>query len=247
MALKLNLFLYILSIAIFAEMAAGVDLFKPVDHVCGFPDNRNFTSGSEYENNLNFILHDLSNKTPATGFGLAYAGGVENSNRAYGRAQCRADVSTADCKTCISEMVRWVRGKCPFYKSAFAWFQGCLLRYSDDDFFGKIDDPNSLAFFILEKENLSNIAPLEKVEGLLNQLAGEASASKELFARGEVKLAGSKNLYGLVQCTLDLSPADCKTCVDGLVSIVPKIYGNGTQIYTSTCTLQYLLYAFFNA
>lgn len=246
----LNFFLNVLFIASFAQMAAGggVDLFKPIDYVC-LSKYKNFSTGSEYEKNLNFVLHDLPKKTPATGFAYEYAGVAENNTdfRVYGRAQCRGDVSAADCQICVAKIGRWIREKCPSKKAANAWFQGCLLKYSDSDFLGKMDDPKVLTYFIWKKQNISRIAPLEKVEKFLNHLEGKAYTSNKLFAKGVVRLAGSKNLYGLVQCTLDLSPADCKACIDGLISIVPKIYGVGTQLHTTTCTLQYLFYPFFNA
>ncbi|KAK9989442.1 hypothetical protein SO802_029681 [Lithocarpus litseifolius] len=53
---------------------------------------------------------------------------------------------------------------------------------------------------------------------LLSLLAVEATLTPELYAVGELDVAvgGSNKLYGLVQCTRDLSSSDCFKCLDGL-------------------------------
>ncbi|KAK3028439.1 hypothetical protein RJ639_039031 [Escallonia herrerae] len=42
------------------------------------------------------------------------------------------------------------------------------------------------------------------------------------YATGDSELGESKKLYGLVQCTRDLSSVDCKKCVDGAISELPS-------------------------
>ncbi|CAK7355392.1 unnamed protein product [Dovyalis caffra] len=38
-----------------------------------------------------------------------------------------------------------------------------------------------------------------------------------MYAAGELALEGSEKLYGMVQCTRDLSRVDCKKCLDGAI------------------------------
>ena len=53
-----------------------------------------------------------------------------------------------------------------------------------------------------------------KVRDLLTELAHQASESPKMYKAGVLKLDESRNLYGLVQCTRDLSSSECFTCLD---------------------------------
>jgi len=63
----------------------------------------------------------------------------------------------------------------------------------------------------------------ELLAGLLNSLATKAknSADKK-FATGEVNLISSVTLYGLVQCTPELSLFDCNMCFRSAIASVPN-------------------------
>jgi hypothetical protein len=65
---------------------------------------------------------------------------------------------------------------------------------------------------------------------LLNATGDYAAAnSSRLFATGEEGFfASDPTIYGLTQCTPDMSPADCRSCLGGIVSSMPR-YLNGSQ------------------
>ncbi|KAI9178544.1 hypothetical protein LWI28_027750 [Acer negundo] len=62
----------------------------------------------------------------------------------------------------------------------------------------------------------------QNTKELLSQLAKEAQATSKLYAVGEVKLGESKKLYGLTQCTMDLSSYKCKNCLDVIIGELPR-------------------------
>ena len=83
-------------------------------------------------------------------------------------------------------------------------YDNCLLKYSNLDFFGKIDYQNR--FYMWNLRNVSD--PIwfnQKTKNLLSQLSEEAYVAPKMYATGELELGESEKLYGLVQCTRDLS------------------------------------------
>ncbi|MCL7021620.1 hypothetical protein MKW94_030472 [Papaver nudicaule] len=73
--------------------------------------------------------------------------------------------------------------------------------------------------------NLNNVSDAnvvnKKTRELITSLSEKAiGAGMKLFATGEMALGGysDEKLYGLVQCSRDLSSRDCKKCLDEAVS-----------------------------
>ncbi|XP_027089581.1 cysteine-rich repeat secretory protein 38-like [Coffea arabica] len=134
---KLTISRCILYIAIFVERAAAVDLVELLAVDCR-PSN-NFTAGSKYQNELNIVLNYLQRATPATGFAFEYVGEAKTGSGIYGRALCRGDISATECKTCIDAAITELRQNCTFRKVAGAWYEGCFVKYSNQDIYSKLD------------------------------------------------------------------------------------------------------------
>lgn len=91
----------------------------------------------------------------------------------------------------------------------------------------------------------------KKVKDLLmNQLLKEAISSKgerkALYAAGKVKLDTFTNLYGLVQCTRDLSVDKCKKCLDEVIGEYPDCCDakQGGRVVAGSCNFRYEIYPF---
>lgn len=90
----------------------------------------------------------------------------------------------------------------------------------------------------------------ELLAGLLNDLATKAAGSaEEKFATGEVNFTRSDTLYGLVQCTPELSTFDCNMCFRSAIASVPNCCdGNqGARVLLPGCNIRYELYPFYNS
>ncbi|KAI3868641.1 hypothetical protein MKX03_013151 [Papaver bracteatum] len=72
----------------------------------------------------------------------------------------------------------------------------------------------------------------------------------KLFATGEMALRGysDEKLYGLVQCSRDLSSSDCKKCLDDAVSHLPNCCDGkrGGRVIGGSCNIRYELYTLFS-
>ncbi|KAK0589956.1 hypothetical protein LWI29_020608 [Acer saccharum] len=214
-----NAFYFLVSFALLLQSAFGVT--EPLFHSCS---GENFTVYGPYEKNLNRLMGFLYHQTPYTGFGLGSTSfGAHYPDQPYGIALCRGDVSSSDCKTCVAEASSYIRKSCPNRKQATIWYDNCSLKYSDEKFFGQID--HGTKFYSWNTQNVTNPTYFnQKAKDLLTHLAHEASVTPKMYAAGELKLEGSEKeiVYGMAQCTRDLSDGDCKTCLDGLIGDLPS-------------------------
>ncbi|KAK4846654.1 hypothetical protein QYF36_020396 [Acer negundo] len=180
----LSSFLYLLiTLAFLLHTAFGAS--SPyLYHFCS--SSENYTSNAPYESNLNKLAAYLNYQTPPTGFGKGALG--QKPNQANGLALCRGDVSSSDCKTCVVEASSEIRKRCPYNKAAIIWYDYCLYKYTDKDFFGKIDNQNK--FYLYNVRSVSEPEAFNKnTRELLSQLAKEAHVASKLYAVGEVELA----------------------------------------------------------
>ena len=101
--------------------------------------------------------------------------------------------------------------------------------------------------------NLRNVSnPVwfnQKTKTLLSQLSEEAYVAPKMYATGELELGESEKLYGLVQCTRDLSTVDCKKCLDGAISELPNCCDGkeGGRVVGGSCNFRYEIYPFVNS
>ncbi|XP_038714027.1 cysteine-rich repeat secretory protein 38-like [Tripterygium wilfordii] len=217
---------------------------NPLYNICFSKDN--YTTNSPYRNNLNDLLSILATKAPPTGFGLGSIGKAQDY--VSGLALCRGDVSSPDCKTCINDASKELLQRCPNNKGAIIWYDNCLLKYSNVKFFGKIDYDNKFSLFnVMDVEGDPEVF-YRKVKELLSGLANKAQATEKLYAPGDLELKKNEKLYGIVQCTRDLSSADCKKCLDDAINGLPGCcFGKrGGRIVGGSCNAGYELYPFIN-
>lgn len=93
---------------------------------------------------------------------------------------------------------------------------------------------------------LKNVSDLNsfnpKVRDLLTKVAHQDSESPKMYKTGVLKLVESRNLYGLVQCTGDLSGNDCTKCLDGAIKQQPDCCDGkqGGRVITGSCNMRYI-------
>ncbi|XP_062028328.1 cysteine-rich repeat secretory protein 38-like [Rosa rugosa] len=230
-----------LSFLLFCLLHHAASGASPLYHICF--SKANYTGSSQYHANLNTMLNHLSTKVPPTGFGVASTG--LGPNKVNGLALCRGDVSSPKCKTCVIEASKELRARCPHKKGAIIWYDHCMLKYSNGNFFGQIDSTNK--FYMWNTKTVSNPTPFNKnVKKLLSGLSNKASSNRKFYSTGELQLDKSNKLYGLVQCTRDLSRLECKKCLDVAISELPKCCDakRGGRVGGGSCNFRYELSRF---
>ncbi|KAJ4894605.1 Gnk2-homologous domain protein [Raphanus sativus] len=129
--------------------------------------------------------------------------------------QCRADSYGTKCHDCFATALAVLRRKCPWYKGMIIWFDQCLLAFSSIDFLEKIDYDNNFCMSNAKKLGGDKPAFSRTLNTLMDNLTTLATTTKgkdnyTMFSAGETWYKGDR-MYGMVQCTYDLSPRACRT------------------------------------
>ena len=216
----------------------------PIKSIC--TENSYYSPNSIFQTNLNNLLVSLFSSAPVTGFANNTAG--DNPDRVYGLALCRADVSPTTCRSCLAGAQQGVAKACPLKREATIFYDLCLLRYSEKDFFGK---SSGKIFFTTngEKVTLDRLIAFNRLlPNLLEELLDSAVFSTMMVAVNSVGYGASAKLYALVQCTRDLSQSTCYSCLGGIIDYSAECCGttDAARIYGDGCFLRYDTNQFFN-
>ncbi|KAG8362957.1 hypothetical protein BUALT_BualtUnG0019800 [Buddleja alternifolia] len=212
-----------------------------------YNENGNYTSNSTYSNNLNSIFSSLSSNMPTQGFLNASVG--QNLDRVNVIALCRGDVQPDLCRRCIQDAPDELVSLCPNQRQAILWREFCTLRYSNDLIVGNMAD--FPAYMLRNVDNATSLQQFnEDLRTLLDQLRGQAATGGSLMkvAEGNQTAPDFQTIYGLLQCSPDISPDDCSRCLLRAAQRIPGCCGNaiGVRILQPSCTLRYETRAFYN-
>ncbi|XVE51175.1 hypothetical protein DITRI_Ditri02bG0018300 [Diplodiscus trichospermus] len=209
-----------------------------------------FPVNSTYQANLNNLLSSLSSNA-TRGNRLFYnTTSGRNSDVVYGLYLCRGDISSSNCADCVSTARNEVTQRCPVEKIAVIWYDNCLVRYSNQSIFSIAAEAPRVYLV-----NTANITDQERFNQILGDsmdaaatLAINDTFSLRKFAIREANVSRFQTLYNLVQCTPDLSTADCNTCLRGAIASLPTCCSGrqGARVLTPSCNIRYEVYPFYN-
>ncbi|CAN6471169.1 unnamed protein product [Victoria cruziana] len=186
-------------------LAGSVATNDFITNHCSASDN--FTAGSSFQRNIKTTLASLTGNSMPTRFNPTIAG--DSPNRVYGLALCRGDLTSDDCRTCVSASVFQLLRLCPATEDAVIWYEYCEVRYSHINFFGIVDDFRVSWHWV--NRNVMNATLFSNQLGLLlDNLTSMATSdpSMLMFAAGAIPLPNLEKIHGLVQCTRDLTLED---------------------------------------
>ncbi|GMI98621.1 hypothetical protein like AT5G48540 [Hibiscus trionum] len=99
--------------------------------------NTNISSSSRISANIDRLLAEVVSKTALTGYIATSLG--KDPDKVYGLAECRGDVSSKDCLSCIRDAAKQIRQRCPNQADARIWYDYCFLRYNKDYFVREVN------------------------------------------------------------------------------------------------------------
>ncbi|XP_057986381.1 cysteine-rich receptor-like protein kinase 15 [Hevea brasiliensis] len=211
----------------------------------------NFTSNGIYQQNLNSLLSFLSsNASQGKGFYYTTAG-QDPSNMAYGLFLCRGDVVPLKgvCQECVLTATKDIVQYCPKEKASIIWYDECMLRYSNESFFYSVEEDPAFKMVnaappVNESERLMGLVATTMTD-VATRAANDRSGKR--FDTEEVNFTSSQTLYTLVQCTQDLSVADCSKCLREAIGSLPQCcYGRiGGRIIYPSCIVRYEMHPFY--
>ncbi|GAB2229250.1 hypothetical protein Droror1_Dr00023388 [Drosera rotundifolia] len=125
--------------------------------------NTNTSTTSAYQANLNTMFSSLaSNANHQDGFYNTTAGSGTGGSEVNSLFLCRGDVSVTDCETCVKTGVAFLAKNCSNSKDAIVWYDYCMVRFSDKELFGQLDD--SVILILANTQNITgNMTGFETV------------------------------------------------------------------------------------
>ncbi|CAM8881305.1 unnamed protein product [Rhodiola kirilowii] len=218
-------------------------LLSPPPRTCS---GANYTSNSIYQKNLNTLLSSLSSNNDIN-YGFYNFSEGEGIDRVNAIALCRGDVGQTACRKCVYMSTTDLPKMCPTQKDAIVWNDVCMLRYSNKSIFHNWEGP---AYYIWNVNNVSNVNLFtQALAGLLSDLREKASMgdSRVKFAIGNKNYANFTTIYGLVQCTPDLTQVQCSNCLDRSLRDIPNVFPGkqGGTVIGPSCNVRYEIDQFY--
>nr|CAB3454539.1 unnamed protein product [Digitaria exilis] len=216
---------------------------------CGDSGAGVFTQNSTYQSNLGLASTIFPRKASSSA-SLFAAGSIGAApDVVYVLSLCRGDVNASTCAESLGVAFQDAQQLCAYSKDVFIYYDLCYLRFSSLNFLAGTDNDQ---MYLEKTENVS--APTAAfdaaVGALLNATAERAAADPiRRFATGEEASGGSvPAIYALVQCTPDMSPAACRSCLANITQMAPKVFsGSPSGRYIRVrCNYRYELYRFFS-
>ncbi|QCE08404.1 serine/threonine-protein kinase PBS1 [Vigna unguiculata] len=208
-----------------------------------------YDPNTTYQTNLNTVLSRLTSNTQIdNGFYNSSYG--QDSDRVYATGLCRGDVSPHTCLTCLNHSTSLLLKYCPHQKEAVGGFDLCMLHYADDSIFGYQD--SSFRFYFWWEANVTDWNQysyvLNKLLFKLREKAASAdSFNRNKFAAGNATGPSSETIYAVVQCSTELTEAECNDCLGGAFSEISKYCNNriGGGIVKLSCNFRYMNSSFY--
>ncbi|XP_058092183.1 cysteine-rich receptor-like protein kinase 44 isoform X4 [Magnolia sinica] len=208
------------------------------------PSTVNYTPNSTFGTNLNRLLSSLSSNASLTGFSNLTIG--ENPNRIYALAQCRGDTTPQSCGDCLNTARQEIVESCP-NRTAITWYDNCLLRYSNEPILSS--SANSPMVYMMNTQNISNPDRFNLLLGaLMNGVVSTGASDPDRYATSSRNVSNSQTIYGLAQCTKDLSMSDCNACLQNALDRIPTCCNRrqGGRVLGPSCNLRFEIYKFYD-
>ncbi|PIA58491.1 hypothetical protein AQUCO_00500436v1 [Aquilegia coerulea] len=209
----------------------------------------NYTTNSTYQTNLKLLLSSLANNNSPNNTRFFNNTVGRSSDRIYGLLQCRGDMDSEDCKKCARTATNESTTRCPSKTKAIIYYDECWLQYSNESLISRLQFDPTLYLY-----NENNVTDPNLFTPKLNDLLGSindqaVSISPNRFATGEDNYTSSQKIYGLVQCTEDISRSDCDRCLRRSISEFPGCCDKrqGARVIKPSCNIRYELYDFYQS
>ncbi|XP_037454243.1 cysteine-rich receptor-like protein kinase 15 [Triticum dicoccoides] len=162
----------------------------------------------------------------------------EAPDKVYGEVLCRCDYTGTKCTDGLTAAFLDLDMLC-LTRSAVVYYDQYMLRFTDDE--------QSLSSVSNEPEwsadNMNSVKGteaaeklLERVVKLMNSMAdlatsGSPRSTSQLYATGEAGFGeqGVITVYGMVQCKLELTGPQCKSCLDSIIGQMRKLFSNDSS------------------
>ncbi|KAL0009694.1 hypothetical protein SO802_004802 [Lithocarpus litseifolius] len=229
-------------------------------HICA---NTTLPQNSSFQSSLNSVLSSLSLYATRNFefYSLSSLNSSLSSSDAINKIQvsvkipiysiylCRGDVSAEECQECVAAASKEVANKCSNKMAAVIYYRECMVRYSNKPFYSTMAAEPAITMSstmnISEQQRLNFSRALNATLIALASQASEGPADSKKFGTEEVNFSALQTVYNMEQCTPDLTPADCKRCLQVAINSCPG-GRQGAVVILPSCFVSYKLHPFYN-
>ncbi|KAG6511415.1 cysteine-rich receptor-like protein kinase 29 [Zingiber officinale] len=187
---------------------------------------------------LSALFSSLSSTSSASNAANDTAGA--GTDAAYGLYMCQGDLFGSDCQSCVRMAIAEINRSCAGFRRGVIWYDQCLLRYSDLDFFGQVDSAG--VNMGNPGEQTSSMEPYEMMSALVEEAP---------FRRPLMFASNTSDLYpifSIAQCTSDLTSAGCQRCLASILNStrICCLSQKGWRYLSPSCWIRYEASPFFS-
>ncbi|XP_058079416.1 plasmodesmata-located protein 7-like [Magnolia sinica] len=191
-----------------------------------------YDPSSSYQFNLNSLLTSLLNSANFSPYNKYTINAPNPDPTLYGVYQCRGDISTADCSSCVRSAISQIGILCLDTSGATIQLDGCYVKYDNVTFLGVQDKS-----LVLKKCGPStgryDTDMLSRRDEVLTSLGG---------GTGMYRVGSIGYVSGVGQCVGDLDGGECTDCVSEAVERLRGGCGWSVSgaVYLGKCYAQYV-------
>jgi hypothetical protein len=208
-----------------------------------------YTAGSPYETNLQSLLLGTLRQDAYSSPSL-FAYGVLGAapDTVWSLVLCRGDISASACYECVTTAGQDAATACNRSRDVALYYDRCYVRLTNHDF----RDPNGNSGEVHVSDG-PYIATNEDVDMAVTRLLSATvqhavGNSSSLFATGQW-VGAFGDIYSAAQCAADLSPPECRNCLQTVLRKWWTTFPQGGESATMAgpqCTLRSQLTPFYN-
>lgn len=165
-------------------------------HYCSPPK---YFPGSSSRSNVDSLLNMFVNSASI----YTYNNLTVNGN--YGLHQCRGDLSSSECVSCVTQAVSLLQSDSFGESGCALQLEGCLVKYDNVMFFGVADTTAMVMSCGKPAGYKYKSDELTQAKVLVDKVVANSGTSYRVERSGEAQ--------AVAQCTGDLSATDCQDCL----------------------------------
>lgn len=207
-----------------------------------------FSPNSTYKINLNTLLSTLLSKASDTTSHGFYSTStlIDKTETIYGLFMCNG--YTNHCGECVRNSTKTLTSLCDLNKEAIIWSDECLVRYSNRSFFNIMEESPSWCVQDSMDHQGSLVTFYQTLRALMKLLLKDAEyeALKDKYNKFVVTKdtydEDHKFLFGIAQCTPNLSKNDCIKCLRDAMNYLQTSCASGKiggSVLYPSCIVRY--------
>ncbi|KAL8137950.1 hypothetical protein V2J09_003951 [Rumex salicifolius] len=176
------------------------------------------------------LLASLQNTSSHSSFGRATVT-APNDVVLHGLFQCRGDLSSRDCSSCVAHSVALLTSTCPPASGGSLQLQGCYVKAPTTSSFLKSDGDHHVVVY--KRFGGEWAGGGGRYEEVLNGLRGKGGPYRAVV--------GPNGAMGQAQCLEEISQRRCQSCVAAAVKVLTAETRNSRRgdVFMNSCYARY--------